>query len=107
MKKREIFKIEGDKITRQRRHCPKCGEGVFLGEHKDRSSCGLCGYTEFKSGGKKPEKPSKEEKTDENIKQPAKESKIKDNDQVSEEKTTPKTETEEKPQELSEETKHE
>ena len=36
MKGREIFKVEGDKITRLRRHCPKCGDGVFLAEHKDR-----------------------------------------------------------------------
>jgi len=67
MKKREIFKVEGDKIVRLRRNCPKCGDGVFLAEHKDRLSCGACGYTEFKSR-KKPEKPveePKEEKTSE------------------------------------------
>jgi len=58
MNKREIFKIEGDKITRLRRHCPKCGDGVFLAEHKNRFSCGNCGYTEFKSAKQKaPEKP--------------------------------------------------
>jgi len=63
MKKRELFKIEGNKIVRLRRHCPKCGEGSFLAEHKDRFSCGTCGYTEFKSGGKKtPEKPRVEKK---------------------------------------------
>ena len=28
--------------------CPKCGAGVFMAEHKDRWSCGKCGYTEFK-----------------------------------------------------------
>jgi small subunit ribosomal protein S27Ae len=49
MKKREIFTIEGDKISRKRRSCPKCGDGVFLAEHKDRISCGRCGYTEFKT----------------------------------------------------------
>ncbi|RLF28210.1 MAG: 30S ribosomal protein S27ae [Thermoplasmata archaeon] len=49
MKKRELFKVEGNKIIRLRRNCPKCGEGVFLAEHKDRLSCGRCGYTEFKS----------------------------------------------------------
>jgi ubiquitin-small subunit ribosomal protein S27Ae len=49
MRGREVFKVEGDKITRQRRHCPKCGDGVFLAEHKNRVSCGKCGYTEFKS----------------------------------------------------------
>ena len=29
------------------KHCPKCGQGVFLAQHKDRQSCGKCGYTEF------------------------------------------------------------
>ncbi len=49
MKGREVFKVEGNKVKRQRRHCPKCGDGVFLAEHKDRVSCGKCGYTEFKT----------------------------------------------------------
>jgi len=55
MKKIEFFKVEGDKINRIRRHCPKCGPGVFLAEHKNRFSCGKCGYTEFKSSSKKEE----------------------------------------------------
>ncbi len=49
MEKRELFKLEGDKIVRLRRNCPRCGTGVFLAEHKDRLSCGSCGYTEFKA----------------------------------------------------------
>jgi small subunit ribosomal protein S27Ae len=63
MKKIEFFKVEGNKITRKRKHCPKCGPGVFIAEHKDRFSCGKCGYTEFKGGFKKEpkEKPSKVE----------------------------------------------
>ena len=28
--------------------CPKCGTGVKLAEHKDRYSCGKCGYYEKK-----------------------------------------------------------
>ncbi len=28
--------------------CPKCGGGVKLAEHKDRRSCGKCGYFERK-----------------------------------------------------------
>ncbi|NLL95264.1 MAG: 30S ribosomal protein S27ae [Thermoplasmatales archaeon] len=27
--------------------CPKCGPGIFMATHKDRVSCGKCGYTEF------------------------------------------------------------
>ena len=57
MKKYQFFKVEGDKINRVRRHCPKCGPAVFIAEHKDRYSCGKCGYTEFKSGVKKESKP--------------------------------------------------
>jgi len=26
--------------------CPKCGSGVRLAEHKNRASCGKCGYFE-------------------------------------------------------------
>jgi len=53
MIKREIFKIEDNKVVRQRKPCPKCGDGVFLAQHKDRVSCGTCGYTEFKGRVKK------------------------------------------------------
>jgi ubiquitin-small subunit ribosomal protein S27Ae len=53
MKGREIFKVEGNKVTRLRRHCPKCGDGFFLADHKDRLSCGKCGYTEFKKNAEK------------------------------------------------------
>lgn len=28
--------------------CPKCGDGIFLAEHKDRRSCGKCNYMEKK-----------------------------------------------------------
>jgi len=54
MNKRKFFKIEGNKIIRMRKHCPKCGPGVFLAEHKNRFGCGKCGYTEFKGGVKPP-----------------------------------------------------
>jgi len=43
-----FYKVEGDKVGRLRRECPRCGRGVFLGEHKDRYTCGRCGYTQFK-----------------------------------------------------------
>lgn len=74
MMKREIFKIEQDKIIRLRRNCPKCGEGIFLAEHKDRLSCGKCGYTEFKGKkDKKPEMSVEEEKPEESTEKPIKE----------------------------------
>ena len=29
--------------------CPKCGPGAHLAEHKNRRTCGKCGYTEMLS----------------------------------------------------------
>ena len=59
-KKYTKYKIEGDKITRTSRFCPRCGAGVFLMASKGRFYCGKCQYTEFE--GKKPEvEKSKEE----------------------------------------------
>ena len=43
-----LYEIKGEKIVRKRKFCPRCGEGIFLAEHKDRRTCGKCGYTEFK-----------------------------------------------------------
>jgi small subunit ribosomal protein S27Ae len=51
--KKDLYSVSKDgKIERKRKHCPKCGPGVFLGEHKDRVSCGKCGYTEFSKKSK-------------------------------------------------------
>jgi small subunit ribosomal protein S27Ae len=47
-KKWELYKLERGKIAPKRKFCPKCGPGVFMGEHKNRWTCGRCGYTEFK-----------------------------------------------------------
>ena len=32
---------------RKGKFCIKCGPGVFMGKHKNRYTCGKCGYTEF------------------------------------------------------------
>ncbi|MBC7080756.1 MAG: 30S ribosomal protein S27ae [Thermoplasmatales archaeon] len=48
MKKIELYELKDGKIVRKRKECPKCGPGVFMGEHGNRISCGSCGYTEFK-----------------------------------------------------------
>jgi small subunit ribosomal protein S27Ae len=44
----KYYKISGDKVERTRKFCPKCGSGTILAEHKDRTTCGKCKYTEFK-----------------------------------------------------------
>ncbi len=45
-KKWKIYQVSDSGVKRGRKSCPKCGEGVFLAQHKDRLSCGKCGYTE-------------------------------------------------------------
>ncbi|MBS3107810.1 30S ribosomal protein S27ae [Candidatus Woesearchaeota archaeon] len=41
------FTISDGKVTRKK-YCPKCGPGIFMGEHKDRYYCGKCHYMEKK-----------------------------------------------------------
>jgi len=50
-KKYAKYKVSGDKLERQPT-CPRCGPGTFLAQHKDRQTCGTCGYTVF-TGKKK------------------------------------------------------
>ena len=45
-KKWSKYKVEGGKVSRSP-SCPKCGQGVFLGIHKDRKHCGSCSYVEY------------------------------------------------------------
>jgi small subunit ribosomal protein S27Ae len=45
--KKDAYKVDGGKIQRTKPSCPKCGAGIFMATHKDRVSCGKCGYTEF------------------------------------------------------------
>jgi small subunit ribosomal protein S27Ae len=39
----------GDKLVRNGKFCPRCGEGYYLAEHKNRLTCGRCGYSEIKT----------------------------------------------------------
>lgn len=41
------YSVEDGKLVRKAEFCPNCGPGVFLAIHKDRKSCGRCGYTEI------------------------------------------------------------
>ncbi len=47
IKKGEMYEIEGDKASKKRNECPKCGSGNFLAKHADREHCGRCGYTKW------------------------------------------------------------
>ena len=48
MQPHKYYEIKKGQIERVKQTCPRCGDGVFLAEHKDRRSCGKCAYTEFK-----------------------------------------------------------
>jgi len=48
VKQSEFYKVEGGKIKRLKKSCPRCGDGYILAEHKDRWYCGKCLYTEWK-----------------------------------------------------------
>jgi small subunit ribosomal protein S27Ae len=43
-----VYTVKDGKAVLQRKFCPRCGAGVLLADHKNRQSCGKCGYTEFK-----------------------------------------------------------
>ena len=43
----KFYSVEGNRIIRDKRECPRCGKGVFMAEHTDRNTCGKCGFTEF------------------------------------------------------------
>ena len=43
-----LYKIENNKISRLRPTCERCGYGYFMANHKDRYTCGHCGFTRYK-----------------------------------------------------------
>ena len=45
---RAMYKAEGDKVSRARPTCERCGPGYFMGDHHDRYTCGHCGFTRYK-----------------------------------------------------------
>ena len=44
-----LYLVEGEKVTRLRPTCERCGPGYFMGDHQDRYTCGHCGFTRYKS----------------------------------------------------------
>jgi small subunit ribosomal protein S27Ae len=43
-----LYKIEGENVTRLRPTCERCGPGYFMAKHKDRYTCGHCGFTRYR-----------------------------------------------------------
>jgi small subunit ribosomal protein S27Ae len=48
-RKSNCYEVHGPMLKRKNRNCPKCGPGVFMAGHKDRWTCGKCGYMEKRS----------------------------------------------------------
>jgi len=46
-KRWEKYKLEGNKVEKTAKFCPRCGGGVFLSKHKNRLFCGKCHYVEY------------------------------------------------------------
>ncbi len=49
------YKLEKNRLVRILPTCDRCGSGYFMADHKDRYSCGHCGFTRFKTEGAKKE----------------------------------------------------
>jgi small subunit ribosomal protein S27Ae len=43
-----MYKVDGEKFTRARPTCERCGPGYFMADHHDRYTCGHCGFTRYK-----------------------------------------------------------
>jgi small subunit ribosomal protein S27Ae len=43
-----MYKVEGNKVSRARPTCERCGPGFFMADHHDRYTCGHCGFTRYK-----------------------------------------------------------
>jgi small subunit ribosomal protein S27Ae len=43
-----LYKVEDEKVTRLRPTCERCGPGYFMAKHKDRYTCGHCGFTRYR-----------------------------------------------------------
>ena len=43
----KLYKVEGDQLTRLRKESPRCGRGYFMAQHKNRLTCGNCGFTTY------------------------------------------------------------
>ncbi len=41
------YSIDGNKASKMRKICSRCGRGTFMSNHKDRHHCGKCNLTEF------------------------------------------------------------
>lgn len=45
----KLYKVNESSLDRLRKECPRCGKGFFMAEHRERQSCGHCGFTTFRN----------------------------------------------------------
>jgi ubiquitin-small subunit ribosomal protein S27Ae len=45
--KHKVSQVWNKYKDKKARACPRCGPSVFLALHKNRCSCGKCGYSEM------------------------------------------------------------
>jgi small subunit ribosomal protein S27Ae len=45
---KNMYKVEGNKVSRVRPICERCGPGYFMADHHVRFTCGHCGFTRYK-----------------------------------------------------------
>lgn len=55
----KIYEKKGDVVERKNKTCPKCGAGHYMAKHKDRETCGKCGYMEKTAPSEKTEEKKK------------------------------------------------
>ncbi|MEC8979886.1 MAG: 30S ribosomal protein S27ae [Candidatus Thermoplasmatota archaeon] len=56
------YDMSSGELVRKGEFCPRCGPGVFLAVHADRTSCGRCGY---QSGSDEAEAPATSDASEE------------------------------------------
>lgn len=56
------YDMSSGQLVRKGEFCPRCGPGIFLAVHEDRTSCGRCGY---RSGSDEAEAPARSDTSEE------------------------------------------
>ena len=74
-------------LQRKRKFCLKCGPGFFLAEHNNRTTCGKCGYVEFKGQQQETKQEVTQEKQSDEKPAEDKSEKSEQKENTSEEKT--------------------
>ena len=42
-KRSSLYTVDNGKLVRKNEACPRCGPGVFMAKHANRTPCGRCG----------------------------------------------------------------